>query len=118
VAKIPVLPQAVLDNAAELWNDSIDKFGRDVVFSSADGLLNVAIKAFAKRPKIMGLFDLTQQSYNQERYVVIVKASDMSAHDPAKFDRIRWDDEDHALLSVTQVDLQGVVFGYRFLAKG
>jgi hypothetical protein len=118
MAKLPVIPSAVLADAAELWADSIDKFGRDVVFSSIDGALVVPIKAFCKRPKIMGLFDLTQQSYNQERYIVIVKAADMAGHDPAKFDRCRWDEEDHAVISVTQVDLQGVVFGFRFLAKG
>jgi len=35
-----------------------------------------------------------------------------------KFARIRWNNEDHAVLSVTEVDIAGTVFGYRILVKG
>lgn len=136
---IPAIPSAVLANARQVWNESIDKFGRPVTLSTNPGpgsswdlgvtwdggeywdaepevVLN--IKAFCKRPKILGLFDRTEQSFDQERYMVLVRADDLASIDPEKFDRIRWDDEDHVVLSTTQVDLQGTVFGYRFMTKG
>jgi len=114
---LPVIPSDVLLKAQTLWNESIDHYGRLVEISDSDGAVLVSCKAFCKRPKIMGLFDRTEQSFDQERYMVILKAADITV-EPAKFYSIRWDEEDHAVISTTQVDLMGVVFGYRTLAKG
>ena len=68
----------------------------------------------------MGLFDRTEQSYDQTRYMVMVKASDFDVNgvDPEKFDRIEWNNQDHATLSVTKVRIGQLVFGYRILVKG
>jgi hypothetical protein len=51
--------------------------------------------------------------------MVICDADDFPANmDPAKFMRASWDGEDHVFISITKVDLKGVVFGYRILVKG
>lgn len=119
MALIPVLPSSVLTNARQIWEESIDKFGRLVDCSNTDATINIfGIKAFCKRPKILGLFDRTEQSYDQERYVVMVKPADLGGIPAEKFTRFKWDDQEHAVISVTEVDLLGTVFGYRFLVKG
>lgn len=117
--QLPVLPLQTLNDARDVWNDSIQKFGRLVDYErNEDGVTISGIKAFCKRPKILGLFDRTEQSYDQERYMVLLRADALGGNPPVKFDRFRWDGEDHAVISVTVVDLQGVVFGYRVLVKG
>jgi len=116
--RIPVIPASALTIAKSAWDESIEKFGRLVTFESLDGSRMLNIRAFCKRPKIMGLFDRGEQSYDQTRFLVLVKAQDLAGFAPSKFDRIVWDDEEHAVLSVTQVDLLGTVFGYRILVKG
>lgn len=117
---IPVIPESVLANAKQVWKESIAKFGREITLSNADESLTIGpIRAFTKRPKILGLFDRTEQSYDQERYMVMVDADDFPTDvTPEKFMRARWDDEDHSFISVTQVDLLGTVFGWRILVKG
>lgn len=114
---LPVIGATTLAKAKSVWKDTIAAYGREVTFTSLETSASKTVKAFCKRPKILGLFDRTEQSYDQERYMVIVDADDF-AEDPAKFDRVRWDNEDHAVLSLTQVDLMGTVFGYRILVKG
>lgn len=116
---IPVIPQAVLADARAVWKDTIAKLGREVTLHNADDTLIAGpIKAFTKRPKILGLWDRTEQSYDQERYMLMLDADDLDGVDPEKFMRARWDEEDHAFISVTKIDLMGVVFGYRVLVKG
>jgi len=115
----PISPQ-VLSSAKAVWKDTIAQYGREITLHNVDDSLIVGpIKAFCKRPKILGLFDRTEQSYDQERYMVMLDADDIPADvDPTKFMRARWDDEDHVFLSTTKVELRGVVFGYRILVKG
>jgi hypothetical protein len=116
---IPVVPQNVLNNAKAVWKETIAKWGREITLHNADNSLIVGpIKAFCKRPKILGLWDRAEQSYDQERYMVMIDVDDLGSTEPEKFMRARWDDEDHAFISVTKVDLMGVVFGYRILVKG
>jgi hypothetical protein len=111
-------PAGIPAQAEDVWNSSITTFGRTVACRANDGSPDVTCKAFCKRPKILGLFDRTEQSYDQTRYMVMVRASDMPAEGPLKFDRVRWNEQDHAVLSVTEVDLGTGVFGYRLLVKG
>jgi hypothetical protein len=116
---IPNISASVLAKAKAVWDESIDKFGSDVVLSNADDTETLTIKAFAKRPKILGLFDRTHASYDQERYMLMIKAGDVpGGASPAKFMRATWDGEDHVFISVTKVELVGTVFGYRILVKG
>lgn len=116
---IPTIPAATLEQARQVWNESIEKYGRLINLSDMDGRLSKDVKAFCKRPKILGLFDRTQGSYDQERYMVMLRADDFpDGITPEKFFRARWNDEDHVFISVTEVELQGVVFGYRVLVKG
>jgi hypothetical protein len=119
MATVPNISTATLNNAKSVWKQVIAQYGMDVTLKSADELTVLQIKAFCKRPKILGLFDRTQQSYDQEKYMVICDADDFPANmDPAKFMRASWDGEDHVFISITKVDLKGVVFGYRILVKG
>ncbi len=117
---LPNISNTVLANAQQVWNDSIDQYGRSITLSNADGtVIAENVQAFCKRPKILGLFDRTEASYDQERYMVMTKVDAFGpGKEPEKFVRARWDDEDHAIISVTKVDLKGVVFGYRLLCKG
>lgn len=111
-------PPGVPGKAADVWNSTIQAFGREVTLRPNDGSAEVSgIKAFCKRPKILGLFDRTEQSYDQTRFMVMLRATDVPAP-VEKFDRVRWDDQDHAVLSITEVDLGTGVFGYRLLVKG
>jgi hypothetical protein len=119
MAVIPTIAPAVLANARDVWNQTIQQYGREVQLSNLDGTLSKPIKAFVKRPKILGLFDRTQASYDQEKWMLICRADDFPAgFTPEKFMRATWDSEDHSFLSVTPVDLSGVIFGYRILVKG
>lgn len=115
---IPGIPASVIATAAQVWSDSILAYGSDVLFKPKDGSTPVTRKALCRRPKILGLFDRTEQSYDQERYVVMVRSQDIPASEVEKFDRIRWDSEDHVVISVTKVELGGTVFGFRILVKG
>jgi hypothetical protein len=115
---IPVLPHDVLTKAKTIWKESLAGYGRLVDVHDQDGAtLAAGVKAFCKRPKILGLFDRTEQSFDQERYMVILDV-DTVPNEPEKFFSIRWDQEDHSVISTTQVDLLGTVFGYRVLCKG
>jgi hypothetical protein len=119
MAVIPDISPQVLANARDVWNQTINQYGRDIVLSSVDGTFTKTVKGFAKRPKIMGLFDRTQASYDQEKYQLILRADDFpDGMTPEKFMRATWDGEDHNFISVTAVDLKGVIFGYRVLVKG
>lgn len=116
---LPGIPANIVAQAASVWSDAILAYGRDVSFKPNDlGPTLNNIKALCRRPKILGLFDRTEQSYDQERYVVMVRSQDMPVDGVDKFDRIRWDNEDHVVISITKVELSGTVFGYRFLVKG
>lgn len=117
---VPPISQEVLNTAKAVWKDTIAQYGREITLHNVDDSVIVGpIKAFCKRPKILGLFDRTEQSYDQERYMVMLDADDIPPGvDPQKFMRARWDEEDHVFLSVTKVDLRGTVFGYRILVKG
>ena len=126
---VPKISAKTLAQARQVWKETIAEYGREVelVAEFGSGIelqpgateLRKTVKAFAKRPKIMGLFDRTEQSYDQEKYQLLVDADDFPAgQEPAKFMRAHWDDEDHVFISVTKVDLKGVVFGYRILVKG
>jgi hypothetical protein len=112
-----VFPPNVIDNAAALWSASILTYGRTVTFRANDGSPDLVCKAFCKRPKILGLFDRTEQSYDQTRYMVLIRAEDAPAG-VDKFDRVRWEEQDHAVLSVTDVTLSDTTFGYRVMVKG
>lgn len=119
MAVLPDISAATLARARDLWNQSIAQYGRDVKLTNLDGTLSKTVKAFAKRPKILGLFDRTQASYDQERYQLIMRAEDFpDGLPPEKFMRAEWDGEEHMFISVTQVELKGTVFGYRVLVKG
>ena len=120
MATLPNISTATLNSAKGVWKQVIAQYGQDIMLTSANGLVKLGpIKAFCKRPKILGLFDRTQQSYDQEKYMVICDADDFPVGaDPQKFFRATWDGEDHVFISVTKVDLKGVVFGYRILVKG
>lgn len=112
-------PAGIPAMAEDVWGSSIVAFGREVTLKSNDGVTpDIVCKAFCKRPKILGLFDRTEQSYDQTRYMVMVRASDLPAEGPQKFDRVRWNNQDHAVLSITEIDLGTGVFGYRLLVKG
>lgn len=111
------LPAGVQARAADVWSSSILAYGRPVVLRPNDESPEVACKAFCKRPKILGLFDRTEQSYDQTRFMVMVRAQDFPTG-VDKFDRVRWDEQDHAVISYTEVEMNGVVFGYRLLVKG
>lgn len=112
------LPANVPETASAVWNETIDKWGRLVSLRSNDGSLDVNnIKAFCKRPKILGLFDRTEQSYDQTRFMVMLKRGDFP-NGVDKFDRVRWDGIDHAVISFTEVELGSIIFGYRLLVKG
>jgi hypothetical protein len=116
---IPALAPSTLAQARQVWNEAIAMYGRDIVLENADGTASKPVKAFCKRPKILGLWDRTQGSYDQERYMVLLRADDfLEGLTPEKFQRAVWNDEDHVFISVTEVDLSGVVFGYRILVKG
>ena len=110
-------PSGIPAQAADIWRSSIQEFGRSVTLRPNDGSPEVECKAFCKRPKILGLFDRTEQSYDQTRFMVMISAVDVPAG-VAKFDRVRWDSQDHVVLSYTEVDLGTGVFGYRLLVKG
>ena len=110
-------PSGIPTQAKDLWDSSIQAFGRDVTFRPNDGSPDITCKAFCKRPKILGLFDRTEQSFDQTRFMVMVRAMDVP-NGVDKFDRVRWDSQDHAVLSYTEVDLGVGVFGYRLLVKG
>jgi len=120
MATLPNISTSTLNNAKSVWKQTIAQYGQEITLKSADELTVLGpIKAFCKRPKILGLFDRTEQSYDQEKYMVICDADDFqNGLDPAKFMRASWDGEDHVFISVTKVDLKGVVFGYRILVKG
>lgn len=114
---IPRINRKVLETARAVWNQAIDDYGREISLHNADNtLIANGVRALCKRPKILGLFDRTEQSYDQTKYMVMLKAD--AVEDPEKFMRARWDNEDHVFISVTKVDLIGVVFGYRILVKG
>lgn len=116
---VPNVSATVLAKATEVWNAVIDQHGKDIALSDMDGLLSKTVKAFVKRPKILGLFDRTEQSFDQEKYMVLLKASDFTAPVlPEKFMRATWAGEDHVFISVTEVELSGTIFGYRVLVKG
>jgi hypothetical protein len=110
-------PAGIPGKAADVWGSSIQAFGRTVTLRPNDQSPEVTCKAFCKRPKILGLFDRTEQSYDQTRYMVMLRAEDVPGT-PYKFDRVRWDNQDHAVLSITEIDLGTGTFGYRFLVKG
>lgn len=110
-------PAGIPGKAADVWGSTIQAFGRTVTLRPNDGSAETTCKAFCKRPKILGLFDRTEQSYDQTRYMVMVRAEDITPPID-KFDRVRWDDQDHAVLSITEIDLGTGVFGYRLLVKG
>lgn len=116
---IPVIPQSVLNTARAVWEDYIDKFGGPVALHNADDTEIATVQGVYKRPKILGLFDRTQASYDQERYMLMLKASDfIGGVLPEKFMKARWDEEDHSFISVTKVEFSGTVFGYRVMVKG
>ena len=117
MALVPQIPATTLAQAKTVWKESIAAYGREVQFQSDDESVTKTVRAFCKRPKILGLWDRTEQSYDQERYMVIVDGDDFPTG-ARKFARIRWNNEDHAVLSVTEVDIAGTVFGYRILVKG
>jgi hypothetical protein len=110
-------PPGVPTQAADVWSSSILAYGRDVTLRPNDLSPEIVCKAFCKRPKILGLFDRTEQSYDQTRYMVLLRAQDLP-NGPYKFDRVRWDNIDHAVISITEVDLGTGAFGYRLLVKG
>lgn len=111
-------PAGIPATAADVWSSSILTFGRQVTFRPNDGSPEVSCKAFCKRPKILGLFDRTEQSYDQTRFTVMVRSQDIPAGRIAKFDRVRWDGQDHAVISYTEIEIGGSLFGYRLLVKG
>lgn len=110
-------PTGISAQAADIWRSSIETFGRMVTLRPNDGSPSIDCKALCKRPKILGLFDRTEQSYDQTRFMVMVSAVDVP-NGVSKFDRVRWDNQDHVVLSFTEVDLGSGIFGYRFLVKG
>lgn len=110
-------PAGIPAQAADLWSSTILTWGRDVTLRPNDGSPEITCKAFCKRPKILGLFDRTEQSYDQTRFMVMLRVQDVP-DGVDKFDRVRWDDQDHAVLSQTQVEMGGTLFGYRLLVKG
>ena len=110
---------ATINKAKAVWEQMVDQGGKLVSMESPDEQLVISnVRARTARPKIMGLFDRTEQSYDQEKYIVMTKVDWLAGHTPEKFVRIRWDEEDHLILSYTEVYLGDVVFGYRFLVKG
>lgn len=116
---VPNVSASVLSKATQVWEAMINQHGKDIVLSDMEGALNKTVKAFVKRPKILGLFDRTEQSFDQEKYQLLLKASDFTAPMlPEKFLRATWAQEDHVFISVTEVELNGTVFGYRVLVKG
>lgn len=116
---IPTVNPGMIAKARAVWEQMIDAQGRTVSLTDTTGTLSKDIKAFVKRPKILGLFDRTEQSYDQEKYMLLVKAVDFpTGYEPAKFFRATWDGEDHIFISTTAVDLAGDTFGYRILVKG
>ena len=112
-----IFPPGIAAQAAEVWSSTILAFGRPVELRPNDESAPIACKAFCKRPKILGLFDRTEQSYDQTRYMVMIRAQDAPAG-VAKFDRVRWDSIDHVVLSFTDIELGSGVYGYRLLVKG
>lgn len=123
----PTVNHAALQKARSTWKQAIQEYGRPVDLESADGLFTRSgVRAFCKRPKAMGQFDRTEQSFDQERYVVLFDADDFLPTDadpnlgirPDKFARIAWAGERHAFLSCTELEMMGIVFGYRVLVKG
>lgn len=116
---LPTIAPSVLANAKQVWKEAIAQYGQLITLESADGLTIAGpYRALCKRPKILGLFDRTEQSYDQTRFMVMMDADDMGETDPKKFMRAVWDNEKHVFLSVTKVELSGTVFGYRILVKG
>lgn len=116
---LPNVTAATIAKAKQVWGESIEKYGHPVVLKNADESLQKTILAFTKRPKILGQWDRTEQSYDQEKYMLLVKADDLQGdYAPEKFMRAEWDSEDHVFLSVTKVELGTTVFGYRILVKG
>lgn len=111
-------PAGIPAQAAEVWSSTILFFGRDVTLIPIDGGADVNCKAFCKRPKILGLFDRTEQSFDQTRFMVMLRVQDVPGGMIHKFDRVRWDEQDHAVISYTEVDLGVGVFGFRVLVKG
>lgn len=110
-------PSGIAAQAAEVWSSTILAFGREIQLRPNDDSTPVTCKGFCKRPKILGLFDRTEQSYDQTRFMVMVRVQDAPAG-VAKFDRVRWDSTDHVVLSYTDVEMGAGVFGYRLLVKG
>lgn len=114
-----VLP-TVAARAKQVWDATIQTYGRTVSLRPIeDDAPEVAgIKAFCTRPKILGLFDRTEQSFDQTRFVVQLRVQDIPASGIDKFDRVHWDGIDHAVMSVTEVVLSDLQIGYRLLVKG
>ncbi len=110
----------VAARAKAVWEAAIETYGRTVTLRPLDPADEEIqdVKAFCTRPKILGLFDRTEQSFDQTRFIVQFRAMDVPEGGVEKFDRIRWSDTDHAVISVTEVVLSDVVIGYRFLVKG
>lgn len=117
---LPNIPMQVSSQAKSLWESFIDQYGENVKFIRNSDDFEFTCLAVPRRPKILGLFDRTEQSFDQTRFMVMVKSSDFTSNnvDPEKFDRVEWDGTDHATLSVTNVRLGPVLFGYRILVKG
>lgn len=114
-----VLP-AVATRAKQVWDSTIQTYGRTVSLKPIeDGEPTLTgVKAFCTRPKILGLFDRTEQSFDQTRFVVQLRVQDIPETGIDKFDRVHWDGIDHAVMSVTEVVLSDIKIGYRLLVKG
>lgn len=117
---LPNIPTQVASFAKANWEAFVDQYGEPVKFIRNSDDFEFVCKGVPRRPKILGLFDRSEQSFDQTRFVVMVKAADFSLNNvtPEKFDRVEWASIDHACLSITEVRLGAVVFGYRFLVKG
>lgn len=116
---LPNVTASTIAKAKQVWGESIEKYGKPVVLKNGDESLQKTVQAFTKRPKILGQWDRTEQSYDQEKYMLLVKADDLQGdYSPEKFMRAFWEGEDHVFLSVTAVELGSTIFGYRILVKG
>lgn len=120
---LPNIAPTVLAKAKQVWEETITAYGREVeLLPDPDDSTTapVTLRAFCKRPKILGQWDRTQGSFDQEKWMVMVNAKDLPVGvEPHKFQRVRWDQEDHVVLVVASpVDVSGTVFGYRLIVKG
>ena len=103
---LPISARA-LTRAKQVWEEQIAANGRVVeIFDAFDNAITSPsgnpIKAFCKRPKIMGLFDRTEQSFDQEKFTVLLSASDLPTDlEPEKFHRIKWDSIEHVVINAT-----------------